>query len=99
MATKKTKNVGIKGTKLNNSMAQLVAGIVPGGQRTRGSLSPNAINAISSLMLQVRGEYLTLNYGLLTCLFNDARDEDSTLLREWAVTTFVAQGREVLSSL
>ena len=38
-------------------------------------------------------------HGLLTCLFNDARDEDSTLLREWAVTTFVAQGREVLSSL
>jgi len=69
MATKKSKNVGIKGTKLSNSMAQLVAGIVPGGQRTRGSLSPNAINAISSLLLQVRGEYLTLNYGLLTCLY------------------------------
>lgn len=69
MATKKSKNIGIKGTKLNNSMAQLVAGIVPGSQTKRGSLSPNAINAISSLMLQVRGEYLTLNYGLLTCLY------------------------------
>lgn len=39
------------------------------------------------------------DHGFLGCLYNDEGDEDSTLLREWAVSTFVIQGREVLSSL
>lgn len=67
MATKK-KSAGVKDVKLTNSMAQLVAGIIPGSQKAR-PLSANGINMIGSLAQQVRGDYLTLNYPLLTCLY------------------------------
>lgn len=57
-------------TKLTNSMGQLVSGIVPnGGQTKSGSLSPNKINDSFSLALQVRSEYITLNYPLLSQLY------------------------------
>lgn len=56
--------------KLKNSMGNLVAGIVPsGGQTKSGSLSPNKINDSMSLALQVRSEYITLNYPLLSKLY------------------------------
>ena len=67
MASTKKKATGVKNVKLTNSMAQLVAGIIPGGQKAR-PLSSNGINMIGSLAQQVRGDYLTLNYPLLTCL-------------------------------
>lgn len=63
-----TKKSGIKESVMNNSMQQLVAGIVPNAQRG-GSRSPNKINDISSLALQVRNGYITLNYPLLTMLY------------------------------
>lgn len=63
-----------KKTKINstvtNSMGQLVAGIVPnGGKSGTGSISPNKINDSASLALQVRNEYITLNYPLLSQLY------------------------------
>lgn len=66
MATKKKSSVD---TKLNNSMSQLVAGIIPGSQKDKGARSPNAINAIQSLQLQVRGDWITMNYALLSFLY------------------------------
>lgn len=63
------KNSGIKDVKLTNSMAQLVAGVVPSSAQGRGSASPNKINDTSSLALQVRGEFITLNYTLLSRLY------------------------------
>ena len=66
MAKKKT---GINEVKLTNSMAQLVAGVVPNNTKGRGSTSPNKINDTSSLALQVRGEFITLNYPLLSRLY------------------------------
>lgn len=66
MAKKKS---GVKEVKLTNSMAQLVAGVVPSSTKGRGSASPNKINDTSSLALQVRGEFITLNYTLLSRLY------------------------------
>lgn len=68
MATKK-KSVGIKATKLNNSMKQLVAGIVPYSQQRANSKSPNKINSIDVLRAQVRGDYITMDYALLSFLY------------------------------
>lgn len=64
----KIKNSAQKAAIVKNSMQQLVAGIVPNSQRG-GSRSPNKINDISSLALQVRNGYITLNYPLLTMLY------------------------------
>ena len=51
-------------------MAQLVSGIVPdGGRGGTGSASPNKINDSTSLALQVRSEFITLNYPLLSKLY------------------------------
>lgn len=50
-------------------MSQLVAGIVPGSQKDKGAKSPNAINAINSLAMQVRGDWITMNYALLSFLY------------------------------
>lgn len=59
-----------KMTKIENSMAQLVSGIVPNGGRTgTGSISPNKINDTTSLGIQVRAEFITLNYPLLSHLY------------------------------
>lgn len=56
--------------KIENSMAQLVSGIVPdGGRGGTGSASPNKINDSTSLALQVRSEFITLNYPLLSKLY------------------------------
>lgn len=68
MAKKKTKVTDVK--QLENSMQNLVAGVVPANaRRGGGSVSPNKINATSSLALQVRGEFITLNYALLSYLY------------------------------
>lgn len=67
MASKK--KTGIKDVKLSNSMSQLVAGIVPNSQPFGKSRSPNKINDISSLALQVRNGFITLNYPLLSMLY------------------------------
>ena len=65
MARKKLEQV-----KIENSMAQLVSGIVPdGGRGGTGSMSPNKINDSTSLALQVRSEFITLNYPLLSKLY------------------------------
>lgn len=66
MAKSKT-NPEVK--KLANSMSQLVSGIVPNGAGKTGSASPNMINATASLELQVRGEFITMNYPLLSRLY------------------------------
>ena len=66
MAKKKT---GINEVKLTNSMAQLVAGVVPSSTKGRGSASPNKINDTGALGMQVRGEFITLNYTLLSRLY------------------------------
>lgn len=59
-----------KSTKIENSMAQLVSGIVPsGGRAGTGSVSPNKINDTTSLALQVRAEFISLNYPLLSHLY------------------------------
>lgn len=63
------KKASIKDVKLNNSMQQMVAGIVPSGQNTDGSRSPNKINSLQTLAQQVRVGYITLNYPLLTYLY------------------------------
>lgn len=63
------KKASIKDVKLNNSMQQMVAGIVPSGQNTDGSRSPNKINSLQTLAQQVRAGYITLNYPLLTYLY------------------------------
>lgn len=65
MAKKKIEQI-----KVENSMAQLVSGIVPdGGRGGTGSASPNKINDSTSLALQVRSEFITLNYPLLSKLY------------------------------
>lgn len=65
MAKKKTKSIN-----LENSMQGLVAGIVPtGANYGKGSSSANKINATESLGLQVRSEFITLNYVLLSRLY------------------------------
>lgn len=66
---KKSDNVGIKATKLQNSMKQLVSGIVPYSQQRANSKSPNKINSIDVLRAQVRGDYITLDYSLLSFLY------------------------------
>lgn len=62
-----------KAVRVNNSlsqmMGQLVPGIVPWSQNRSGAMTSNRINDISPLMKQVRGEYLTLNYTLLSFLY------------------------------
>lgn len=68
MATTK-KKAGIKDVKLDNSMSQLVAGIVPNSMPLGRSRSPNKINDISTLALQVRNGFITLNYPLLSMLY------------------------------
>lgn len=56
--------------KVSNSMAGLVSGIIPGQTNGRtGSISPNKINDTKSLSLQVRNEFITLNYALLSHLY------------------------------
>mgnify|MGYP001159340130 CR=1 FL=1 len=68
----KTQHKKVNSAKLNNSLSGLVAGIVPiggaAGGRT-GSLSPNSINSTATLQMQVRGEFVTLNYQLLSFLY------------------------------
>ena len=60
----------VKTEKIENSMNQLVAGVVPNGGRTgTGSISPNKINDTVSLAIQVRSEFITLNYPLLSKLY------------------------------
>ena len=60
----------VKTEKIENSMNQLVAGVVPnGGRGGTGSISPNKINDSMSLALQVRSEFITLNYPLLSKLY------------------------------
>lgn len=66
MAKKKS---GINEVKLTNSMAQLVAGVVPTSGKGRGAATPNKINDTSALAQQVRGEFITLNYTLLSRLY------------------------------
>jgi phage-related protein (TIGR01555 family) len=65
----KKKKTGLNEVKLTNSMAQLVSGVIPGGGTKKGSVSPNKINDTSTLALQVRGEFITLNYTLLSRLY------------------------------
>ena len=67
MATKK--KAGLKDVKIENSMSQLVAGIVPNSMPMGASRSPNKINDISTLALQVRNGFITLNYPLLSMLY------------------------------
>ena len=60
----------VKTKNIENSMSQLVAGVVPdGGRGGTGSMSPNGINNTASLALQVRSEFITLNYPLLSKLY------------------------------
>ena len=60
----------IKTEKVVNSMGQLIAGVVPnGGRGGTGSVSPNSINNTASLAVQVRAEFITLNYPLLSHLY------------------------------
>ena len=66
---KTTKKAGVKDFKLSNSMSQLVAGVVPSNAQIGRSRSPNKINDISSLALQVRNGFITLNYPLLAMLY------------------------------
>lgn len=67
---KGTTKASIKNVKLTNSMKQMVAGIVPSSANSGdGSKSPNKINAIDSLRLQVRNGYITLDYSLLSFLY------------------------------
>ena len=66
MATKQKSS--IKNVKLTNSMQQLVAGIVPNGA-TNPIQTPNGINKINSLRQQVRHEWITMDYNLLSFLY------------------------------
>lgn len=66
MTNKKKSSVSAK---LDNSMSQMVAGIIPGSQKDKGARSPNAINAINSLQMQVRDDWITMNYALLSFLY------------------------------
>ena len=65
----KKKKTGINEVKLTNSMAQLVSGVVPNSGTKKGSASANKINDTTSLALQVRSEFITLNYTLLSRLY------------------------------
>lgn len=53
---------------LENSLNQLAAGIVPFGT-TGGKTPRNQINATQSLVQQVRSDFITLNYVLLSYLY------------------------------
>ena len=66
MATEKKSS--IKNVKLTNSMQQLVAGIVPNSGRNLAQ-TPNGINYISSLRKQVRHDWITMDYTLLSFLY------------------------------
>lgn len=63
----KTKS-SIKQEKLTNSMQQLVAGVVPNGG-VNPVQTPNGINKINSLRQQVRHDWITLDYTLLSFLY------------------------------
>ena len=63
----KTKS-SIKQVKLTNSMQQLVAGVVPNGG-VNAMQTPNGINKINSLRQQVRHDWITLDYTLLSFLY------------------------------
>lgn len=67
MPTKGSKKV--KQEKVTNSMEQLVAGIVPTSQQVKDPRTTNKINAIDVLRAQVRGDYITLDYSLLSFLY------------------------------
>lgn len=60
---KKTSSV-----KLNNNMQQLAAGIVP-SNNLGTSASPNMINSTSVLAKQIRSDFITMNYPLLSYLY------------------------------
>jgi phage-related protein (TIGR01555 family) len=65
----KKKKTGINEVKLTNSMAQLVSGVVPNSGTKKGAATTNKINDTTSLAIQVRGEFITLNYPLLSRLY------------------------------
>lgn len=58
----------IKNVKLTNSMKQLVAGIVPNAGVNQAQ-TPNGINKITSLRQQVRHDWITMDYTLLSWLY------------------------------
>lgn len=60
---KKTSSV-----KLNNNMQQLAAGIVP-SNKTGSCASPNMINSTEVLAKQIRSDFITMNYPLLSFLY------------------------------
>lgn len=66
MAKEKKSTVYTK--ELNNSMQQLVAGIVPKGT-VNANQTPNGINKINSLRQQVRHDWITMDYTLLSFLY------------------------------
>ena len=66
MATKE--KTSLKNVKLTNSMQQLVAGIVPNGG-ANPKQTPNGINYINSLRQQVRHDWITMDYNLLSFLY------------------------------
>lgn len=71
MATKKSTNKKtLNNDKLENSMGQLVSGVVPNAGSLGGiKSSPNMINSSMTLAKQVRPEFVTLNYQLLSRLY------------------------------
>lgn len=54
---------------VKNSMRQLAAGIVPNNNVGGVSRSPNMINSTIPLMKQIRPEFVTTNYALLSFLY------------------------------
>ena len=64
MNKKKTSSITVK-----NSMRQLAAGIVPNNSVGGVAPSPNMINSTIPLMKQVRPEFVTTNYALLSFLY------------------------------
>lgn len=62
------KKTSVNNVKLTNSMQQLVAGIVPNGG-VNLKQTPNGINYISSLRQQVRHDWITMDYTLLSFLY------------------------------
>lgn len=64
MVKKKTSSITVK-----NSMRQLAAGIIPNNSVGGVKPSPNMINSTVPLMKQVRPEFITTNYALLSFLY------------------------------
>lgn len=54
---------------LENNMNQLAAGIVPFGSNSNTQQSTNIINSTAPLAKQIRPEFITLNYPLLSYLY------------------------------